>query len=1012
VDHVLTYRGALQILGRDDRSWLGKVDRALGGLIIAAPAGALAGPAAAAAAAALWGAVDQKNQAIGLIRDALAAISARRLRTAGHQRQELIAAAHTVLVITSYFDALREQVGAEVFELLELTADVQLDITAGWNRDPNWSLVDTLYATDVPAPSATRGFVENIDAVRGWLKELTGQTADYLERWHGQVDFAAVLRDATRNYRENYLRMAADVPEFLVWTSFGEHAATRNEVHGVAEAVLAAINSTGSALSRIEQLLTLDATAPPDVSTARLVVQQMNRAVLNRPIVDDQSPHVEFPTVERIYVNPRYRVCHQDQHTARPWDDTWWSDRQVHNDLDLLLTTHLTALGSTRSPLVLLGHPGAGKSMLAQVLAARLPALHYTVVRVPLRHVDANASVFKQIEEALHASTHGRVSWRELTDQSWAALRVVLLDGLDEMLQASPHRRTGYLNEVAEFQRTEAELDRPTAVIVTSRTVVADLVTIPKGSPVVRLEEFDRDEIAMWLAAWNESNKSLAAAGVFRPLDVDTAMNHPKLAEHPLLLFMLALYSADPNAVPLNADLSKASLYGHLLEDFTRREVARTPGDDPAEHSVEDHLWRLGIVALGMFNRGRQTITEEEVERDTCVLDKTAPADARWTLGQFFFVHLTEANQHVRCFEFLHATFSEYLVARHLRDVIVEQLPSGVKRRDHGNDDLLFAVLSQQPLSNRWPILAFLRELIAELTRKEREAVVAMLRELLPQHRRRPRSERYVDYRPQPTDHVRELAAYSANLVLLRLACEIGKVRLDDLWPGPDAKGEWRSMAELWRAGLDRANWHDLINTVHRDGGSIGLDRSVGTWDRKTETFDHARVLGDHELIRQLRYGLAVNNATIPLQNDGSPDVGTDLLVSGALSTLLHGEVINLVLPATTADSPMRTTALRIISEIVERNAASLPFGAVRLVVRWMYELTPPARLGLRALERLAEAHPWLLEEHPDLLGSDVHQVQSKNTALDRPDYNITMISAAETVNMNNIGWRWEDSAE
>ena len=489
-------------------------------------------------------------------------------------------------------------------------------------------------------------------------------------------------------------------------------------------------------------------------------------------------------------------------------------------------------------------------------------------------------------------------------------------------------------------------------------------------------------------------------------------MNHPKLAEHPLLLFMLALYSADPNAVPLNADLSKASLYGHLLEDFTRREVARTPGDDQAEHSVEDHLWRLGIVALGMFNRGRQTITEEEVERDTCVLDKTAPADARWTLGQFFFVHLTETNQHARCFEFLHATFSEYLVARHLRDVIVEQLPSGVKRRDHGNDDLLFAVLSQQPLSNRWSILAFLRELIAELTEREREALVAMLRKLLPQHRRRPRSERYVDYRPQPTDHVRELAAYSANLVLLRLACETGSVRLDDLWPAPGAKEHWRSMAELWRAGLDRVDWHDLINTVHREGGTIRLDRSAGTWDRRTEALDHARVLGDHELIRQLHYGLAVNNTAIPLRYDSSPDIGTDMLVSGALSTLIYGEVINLVLPTTTADSPMRTTALRIISEIVEQNAATLPFGAVQLVVRWMYELTPPARLGQGALERVAEAHPRILEEHPDLLGGDVHQAPSRNTAPDRPDYNITMISAEGAVNMNNTGWRWAGSAE
>jgi hypothetical protein len=50
----------------------------------------------------------------------------------------------------------------------------------------------------------------------------------------------------------------------------------------------------------------------------------------------------------------------------------------------------------------------------------------------------------------------------------------VLLDGLDELLQASQHDRSSYLQQIAEFQRLEAEQERPVVVIVTSRTVVAD----------------------------------------------------------------------------------------------------------------------------------------------------------------------------------------------------------------------------------------------------------------------------------------------------------------------------------------------------------------------------------------------------------------------------------------------------------------------------------------------------------------------------------------------------------
>src|SRR3712207_7629487 len=46
--------------------------------------------------------------------------------------------------------------------------------------------------------------------------------------------------------------------------------------------------------------------------------------------------------------------------------------------------------------------------------------------------------------------------------------------------------RTGYLHDVVRFQELEADQDRPVAVIVTSRTVVADRVDIPQGTALDR----------------------------------------------------------------------------------------------------------------------------------------------------------------------------------------------------------------------------------------------------------------------------------------------------------------------------------------------------------------------------------------------------------------------------------------------------------------------------------------------------------------------------------------------
>src|SRR5262249_34666805 len=162
---------------------------------------------------------------------------------------------------------------------------------------------------------------------------------------------------------------------------------------------------------------------------------------------------------------------------------------------DVRLAAHLATPEAARLPLLLLGHPGAGKSLLTKVLAARLPTSSLTAVHVPLRRVPADAPVYVQIEQALSQATHGRVDWATLTDQSAQTLRVVLLDGLDELLQAAGRDRTAYLHEVIDFQRRELEMSRPVVVFVTSRTIVADRVEVPTGLTVIKLEDFSLEQI-------------------------------------------------------------------------------------------------------------------------------------------------------------------------------------------------------------------------------------------------------------------------------------------------------------------------------------------------------------------------------------------------------------------------------------------------------------------------------------------------------------------------------------
>src|SRR5262249_58024271 len=92
---------------------------------------------------------------------------------------------------------------------------------------------------------------------------------------------------------------------------------------------------------------------------------------------------------------------------------------------------------------------------------------------------------------------------------------------------------------------------------------------------------------------------------------------------------------------------------------------------------VEAELQRLSLVAFAMINRQRQWVTEAELETDLVALigrradassDFRAPlTQADLTLGRFFFVQRAQAvrdGSRLQTYEFLHATFGEYLAAR------------------------------------------------------------------------------------------------------------------------------------------------------------------------------------------------------------------------------------------------------------------------------------------------------------------------------------------------------------
>ncbi|SNY65023.1 NACHT domain-containing protein [Paractinoplanes atraurantiacus] len=951
----LTLRGALQVFHAYEPAAVAELDGLLGGVILHR---SLPSPEG------LWGWADPRTGAARILRDCLGRAAARLSGVRGFARLQLAAAVHTVAAASALVDALPRFEDHAVPRELD-QSDVALFLE--------------VYDTELPLPHGVPGF-DRSGAVREWLRRV------------GELYSSRGLEfDVVDLYAKKCLTLAAVAPDFLAWSGSG---------------TVTEPGRPQAALSRVEEMLRLmTAQAPEPAGGQPMAMRRANRDFLDQPIVssdNDRYPEaMVFPTIQAGYVEPSYRLSVAGNAT-RPADDSWWAETPRLDDIDLMLTRYFASYSSHRQPLLVLGHPGAGKSMLTKILAARLPESSYTVVRVPLRRVTAGARLHQQIQEALDLSTHGRVEWHRLAAESAGTVRVVLLDGLDELLQASPVDRSAFLNEVMEFQRAEAAQDQPVMVVVTSRTIVADRFDIPPGTLIVKLEEFGDEQVARWLAAWQRAN----ATGRLRMLSAEAALVRPELARQPLLLLMLAIYWADPDTPEPTAELSLATLYGLLLRSFAIREVRKgspvAVRGDHLDRAAADHLHRLSVAAIGMFNRGRQDITEQELGEDLAALRAGGEERGRLpeeagqrVLAEFFFVHAAEARTRVgrdgglrRCYEFLHATFGEYLIAAYLKEVLIRIGDAAFGGRFEPRapeDDLLFALLSHQVLAIRSPILEFAGELLGALPAADRENVTRTLRALIDGSQRRSDAGRHPLYRPTSESPVRRLATYSANLVLLRLALAGQEgLPVETLCEEqPEPLEWWRSTVTLWRAVLDAGSRQALLGTIAFDDGRIHLRPAEVGFPPEFADIQYARLTGDRATEQQLRLGAAVQGRLVYyIEGDDWTEMMVSWLTAATVLGHRHDPVYVLAKPPPGTPEPAITAVVDLVSAALRQQSWCWSAEFLRDLLQWVDETVGLVALTSTAVATAVYHHPELLQNVPALREAELYRSPAATTLL------------------------------
>jgi CheY-like chemotaxis protein len=926
----LSYSDAVKLLGGDGKA-VAALDNLAGGALLAATAGG---------GNLILNLFDAKGELGRLSGELVSGLSDKVSGLGRFGRTRRLEAAHTVIVLSAYFEAVAEAGLPD----LHLRRSEQVAIAGGGTpgSDRLRHVTRELLHLDVPSISPHRPYEVSVRRLTNYYQALSAELCDFmtgLAVWDaldetGRSHFELVLnRDvpqaATRRYEELLRRLAADFPEVSFWVNLTDHQATRSELR--------------SGLAELERILTgLAARRLPD--DRRDGLARRYRAELGRGVVrtGDVPDGLRIPSLGDAYIDHRFRVTDLGR-SSTPDREDWWNDRPVRDDLYGYLLGHLTSPEAVERPLLLLGQPGSGKSVLTKILSARLPASDFLVIRVVLRETPADADLQGQIEYAVRDATGETLNWPSLARTADGALPVVLLDGFDELLQATGMSQSDYLEQIVRFQEREADQGRPVVVVVTSRTAVADRARIPaQGAVAVRLEPFDDAQVQQWLDVWNRTNAAYLAGNGLRSLPAETALAHPELAGQPLLLMMLALYDADGNALQREGEnLDRAGLYERLLTRFAEREVAKSDtrlDERDFRRAVEEDLLRLSLAAFAMFNRGRQWVTEEELDADLAALlgDGDAPAGvpapltaAQTAVGRFFFVHQAQAvrdqNRLTTC-EFLHATFGEYLVARlvvrELAELARDAERNAQRARQMAADDgFLYALLSFMPLSIRRPTMDFLKTLLRG--RPDRGPVGEMLLGLF-RTAMHPRDKSgYTEYAPAYLPVPGRHAAYSANLLLLAAAAR-GSITASELFPtSGNVITDWRRHAMLWRSQLTVEGFFGLA-------GTLGLQRF---W-HENKTRDIALSL-DHTPDSPIDLRWTYNE---PDPSRESGHIAAELTLESAFLCSMFGDTL------THAFAPWQEM-LNIITFPPDGSPATSPAHLLTRLVKWAAAECPSSEL-------------------------------------------------------------------
>lgn len=788
---------------------------------------------------------------------------------------------------------LRKREQTRIFSCLNCTADDMeatfVDGNHGGNSDAVIWFPDALIGTEETEKRLAKMY--RVMADRLWTLIMDTAFVDVEQTENGEYNlrrFNEICKqlplNAIHRFSSYYLTLCKDFNEFYIYTRLGQERRAEIQAKENYQTIIsAALQEREAVNAGFSELSRLIVNYPTKIKKQR--VQAITDTLIytyqqeiSKTLRDDwgrlrgrDSNYRErvdplcYPPVSESFVPQSFKLFSYTQAGQLEMPEAWKAI-PPRNDMLSFIARYLLDLGSTENLLLILGEPGSGKSMLAKTLCARLIDTSHIILNIPLRDYSLRNHglgiqqvnswienmILKQIERDGDSSERiPSLKWFQ--EEFPLTPMTIIFDGYDEILQATGLVYQNLLDQLHRFQIDCLHKRRPLRIIVTSRDTLINKAEIPFGTTIMKLLEFDKVRKSQWSEIWNRYNRDVLAGYGLDPFAIDESnVSVAKLSGQPLLLLMLAIYDADFdngfNALKTTCEdgLNRANLYNELLRRFIRREKLKgsrgmeTYSFEDAgcpEDWVDDDMRRLGVVAAGMFMRGKLSISAEELHDDlNCLnispvyrgsanqaLHSAELDEAEALFGSFFFIHASNASKEERerqeiAYEFLHKTFYEFLLADIILSAILAAVNSMDKKRGNRENDSEYQKILEDPSSP--PFDSFYYSILSVGYLCRDPEVVRMIREW-----RNGKLQNYFFKYP------REASAFGKRMI--NILDDILRTHLSFV-----QQGKWNSIPRMFR-GLNEDRYSPqvaaiyLLNLVSLQiitSGQCKMDIASWTW--------------------------------------------------------------------------------------------------------------------------------------------------------------------------------------